>query len=156
MSETPFQKIMGLLSQLSRAELSTVAFHAQSLSVGGAPGNRGRPSGNPKKGRTGKAGGDAKASPAKQVSPYASNPAYVAFKEADKALNAVLKERKISLKEIQKTDASHPAVREFFAARDLWFREKAALAVKPTAPAGGSASSAASSAPAKPEAKKEG
>jgi hypothetical protein len=160
MSETPFQKVMGLLSSLSRAELATVAFHAQSLSVGSAP-RRGNPAGSrppSKKGDKDKKG------PAQPSPKYADVPEYVGFKKADKALKAALKESKKSLKELEASPGEHEMLlRAFHEARELWFRRKSELAPMASPPASSSKAFARSQSkteifpdpPAKPEGKGE-
>jgi len=131
MSETPFQKVMGLLGQLSQAELATVVFHAQQVSVK----RQQRP--GPGLSRPGpktqaKPGPKAAKGPDNRVSKWADVPAYASFKEAERKLHALLKERKTTLSGLQKDEPKNLVLVSFEEARNLWFREKEQRKAKPS------------------------
>jgi len=132
MSESSFQKVIALLSSLSRAELATVIYHAQQLSASSPA--RGSKQGKPRQAKP--ADGKSKG-PAQPVSKFLSHPEYVAFKAAEKDLSALLKERKSTLKVLQAEVPEHPVLVKFLGARNEWFQAKTAQALSAPAPQAG-------------------
>jgi len=139
-----FSEVMKLLPKLSQVELATVAFHAQQLIAQHGNGNsRRRPVGGKASSKKGSDSKSQKSSAKSSV--FAKVPEYVAFKAADKALRAVLKEEGKTLKELEgdfkspvdgsQTSAAlstvEAVVNDFYRARNLWFRAKEVIQAKP-------------------------
>lgn len=123
-------KILSLLNQLDPGELDIVQLRCaqiKSFRTGRSRFVRPLPSKKPQLPfKPAKAKG-----PAQQTSKFANQPTYVVFKERDKQLRKVLKEKKLNFKEFSSAEPDNLVLKAYTAARDQWFRQKASLEAAP-------------------------
>jgi len=136
---------MGLLGSLSQAELATVAFHAQSLSVRASAKGRKQPTAKPKGSQ---AKPDAKKGPAGKPSPYAGNADYQHYHAAEAKLHALLKSRGQGLKDFEKKEPENPTLKDFLQKRKAWLLAKKLFQAKPDSASGGESAQGPASGPA--------
>jgi hypothetical protein len=113
--------VLTLLTELTPKERSVVI--ATATALGAAPNKQSRKP----RGLTSKdpvSGSKKKKGPAQPVSKYAGEPAYIAFKNSEKALKVYLAANKTSLKEALNSDLESETIQNFLRARSAWFFRK--------------------------------